>query len=59
MCGKDHVTSVIGEYRLLLARGVIEELIDLVHRSFRWFGLFGCDCTEGDEHCDVDGAGII
>ena len=38
---------------------VIEKLFATLHCLVGAFGLFACDCAEGHEDCQVDGAGII
>ena len=57
--GKHHITGVIGEYRLLLRRRIIDELVHLLEGAIGRLGLFRGDGAERHQHGAVDRAGVI
>ncbi len=54
---KDHIACLVGEDRIVLGGGVVEELEAFLHCLFHWACLFGGKSAEGSEHGAVNCSG--
>ena len=58
MDGKDHVACAVGEDRVGVGGGVVQELFAFLHIVLCGICLFQGKGTEGSEHCSVNDTGI-
>ncbi len=56
---EDHVGRIKTDRCIGVCCQVVKQLLCFGHRLLRAFYLRACDCTECQEHCKVDSAGVI